>query len=101
MTYELFAENVCQDQVVESKNANRSAFCNRAGSLLKLVTGEAAAHLCCQPSRASDTARPLCQPRMAAVRLTPIFRSALARAEAFPTAFPRSSSSQTAAQIQP
>lgn len=39
MTYVLFAEDVCQDQVVESKNANRSAFCNRASSLLKLVTG--------------------------------------------------------------
>lgn len=56
MTYALFAENVCQDQVVESKNANRSASRNRASSLLKLVTGEAAVHLCCQLSRAIDTA---------------------------------------------
>lgn len=39
MTYVLFAENVCQNQVVESKNANRSAFCKCASSLLKLVTG--------------------------------------------------------------
>lgn len=38
MTYVLFAGNVCRGQVVESKNANRSAFCNRASSLLKLVT---------------------------------------------------------------
>lgn len=40
MTYVLFAENVCQGQVLESKNANRSAFCNRASSLLKLVTAK-------------------------------------------------------------
>lgn len=52
MTYVLFAATVCPNEVVWSKKANRSVFCNTLSSLLKLVA-QTAGHLCCRVSKST------------------------------------------------